>query len=123
MRFLVDECVGPVVAGWLRGQGHDVYSVYDQARGMDDETVIATALSDRRILITNDKDFGEKVYRDQSLHSGIILLRLADQSAGAKIAAIERLLATYADRVAGSFAVVTENQVRFAKAPRLTLDQ
>ena len=25
MRFLVDECIGPRVAQWLREQGHDVF--------------------------------------------------------------------------------------------------
>jgi hypothetical protein len=34
MRFLVDECTGPTVAGWLREQQHEVFSVYEQARGM-----------------------------------------------------------------------------------------
>lgn len=116
MRFIVDECVGPAVARWLMELGHDVYSVYDQARGVDDEAVMAVAVTDHRILITNDKDFGEKVYRDRSLHSGVIMLRLVDQSPRSKIAAVDRLLANYAGRVAGSFVVVTENQVRFGKA-------
>ena len=34
MRFLVDECTGPAVAEWLREQKHDVFSVYDEARGL-----------------------------------------------------------------------------------------
>lgn len=34
MRFLVDECTGPAVARWLRDQQHDVFSVYEEARGM-----------------------------------------------------------------------------------------
>lgn len=37
MRFLVDECTGPTVAKWLRDAGHDVFSVYEQARGAKDE--------------------------------------------------------------------------------------
>jgi predicted nuclease of predicted toxin-antitoxin system len=36
MRFLVDECTGPGVARWLTQQGHDVFSVFDDARGGDD---------------------------------------------------------------------------------------
>lgn len=32
MRFLVDECTGPVVARWLLEQKHEVFSVYDAAR-------------------------------------------------------------------------------------------
>lgn len=34
MRFLVDECTGPAVARWLREHQHDVFSVYEEARGM-----------------------------------------------------------------------------------------
>lgn len=68
MRFLVDECTGPAVARWLREQRHDVFSVYEQARGMDDNDVIRKAFEEDWILITNDKDFGEKVYRERQLH-------------------------------------------------------
>ena len=40
MRFLVDECTGPAVARWLREQKHEVFSVYEEARGMDDDDII-----------------------------------------------------------------------------------
>ena len=43
MRFLVDESTGPVVAAWLRAEGHDVFSVYEEARGMIDDTIIHKA--------------------------------------------------------------------------------
>jgi len=62
MRFLVDESTGPAVAAWLRQQGHEVFSVYAEARGMDDDDIIHKAFTENWILITNDKDFGEKVY-------------------------------------------------------------
>ena len=39
MRFMIDECTGPAVARWLREQGHNVFSVYEQARGMNDDIV------------------------------------------------------------------------------------
>jgi len=64
MRFLVDECTGPAVAEWLRNQKHEVFSVFEDARGMADDDIILKALEENWILITNDKDFGEKVYRD-----------------------------------------------------------
>ena len=56
MRFLVDECTGPKVAAWLRGQGHEVFSVFDEARGSEDDTLIQKAHDENWILITNDKD-------------------------------------------------------------------
>ena len=63
-----------------------------------------------RILITNDKDFGEKVYREEQPHHGVIFLRLQDERAASKIDAIEKLLDGYEDQMADSFVVVTETQ-------------
>ena len=79
MRFLVDECTGPAVARWLREHDHDVFSVFEQARGMDDDEVIDKAFVEDRILITNDKDFGEKVFRERRPPRGVVLLRLDDE--------------------------------------------
>ena len=115
MRFLVDECTGPTVAEWLRNQKHEVFSVFEEARGMDDDDIILKALEENWILITNDKDFGERVYRDGRLHRGIILLRLEDERSQSKIQVLSRLLKIYPDRLSNTFVVVTEKQVRFAR--------
>ena len=114
MRFLVDECTGPAVAAWLREQKHEVFSVFEQSRGMNDEDIIQKAYSENWILITNDKDFGDKVYRDGRLHRGVILLRLDDERSVAKIQVLTRLLKNYPDRLLDSFVVAKEKQVRFA---------
>lgn len=66
--------------------------------------------------MTNDKDFGEKVYREKRPHKGIVLLRLEDERALMKIEIIKRLLEGYADRLSCQFVVVTESGVRFASA-------
>ena len=115
MRFLVDECTGPAAAQWLRAQGHDVFSVFHESRGLDDVAVIRKAYAEHRILITNDKDFGERVYREQYPHRGVILLRLDDERPVCKIEAMRRLLRDYADRLADRFVVVTETRVRFGR--------
>jgi predicted nuclease of predicted toxin-antitoxin system len=115
MRFLVDECTGPQVARWLREQNHEVFSVYEQARGMFDDDIIEKAYLENWILITNDKGFGEKVHREGRLHRGIVLLRLEDERAVVKIEIIRRLLERYADQLTDRFIVVTETKVRFAR--------
>ena len=43
MRFIIDECTGPTVASWLRDQNHEVFSVFDEARGMSDDDIIRKA--------------------------------------------------------------------------------
>lgn len=115
MRFLVDECTGPAVAAWLRAQQHEVYSVYDEARGLADAEILQKAYAENWILITNDKDFGEKVYRERHPHRGVVFLRLDDERAANKIETLRRLLDHYADRLPDQFVVATETQVRFAR--------
>ena len=114
MRFLVDECTGPGVGRWLREKGHEVFSVYEESRGIDDDAIIQRAYAEDWILITNDKDFGEKVYREKYQHRGIILLRLEDDRVVNKIRALQRVLDNYADRVEDRFVVVTDKTIRFA---------
>jgi predicted nuclease of predicted toxin-antitoxin system len=111
----VDESTGPYVAHWLRQQGHDVFSVYDEARGMDDDRIIEKAFTEQWILITNDKGFGEKVYRQRQPHHGVVLLRLGDERPLVKIATLGRLLLRHSDRLPGSYVVATEKRVRVAK--------
>ena len=115
MRFLVDESTGPAVAEWLTTNGHEVFSIYEYARGMHDDDIVRKAFDENWILITNDKDFGEQVYREQKPHHGIVLLRLEDERAESKIEVLKRLLNSHADRLLGQFVVVTEKSVRIAK--------
>jgi predicted nuclease of predicted toxin-antitoxin system len=115
MRFIVDECTGPKVARWLCERGHEVFSVYDEARGMEDDSIIEKALTESWILITNDKDFGEKVHKERRSHRGVVFLRLEDERAASKIETLKLLLEMYADKLADNFVVVTETRVRFAR--------
>jgi predicted nuclease of predicted toxin-antitoxin system len=115
MRFLVDECTGPIVAQWLRDQSHEVFSVYHEARGMGDIDVIQKASTENWILITNDKDFGEKVYRERHSHRGVVFMRLENERATNKIAVLQSLLEGYLDKLPDRFVVVTETRVRFAR--------
>ncbi|NJL97779.1 MAG: DUF5615 family PIN-like protein [Synechococcaceae cyanobacterium SM2_3_2] len=119
MRFLVDENAGVFVGRWLREQGHEVFCVYEQARGSEDDAILQKAYEQKAyeedwILITSDKDFGEKVYRENRLHRGIILLRLEDERSINKFEKLKQLLEAYGDQVPHRFVVVTERQVRFS---------
>lgn len=114
MRFLVDECTGPAAARWLERAGHDVRGVYDDSPGVDDSALLDQALREDRILVTNDKGFGEKIFRDGRLHAGVLLLRLDDERPQNKIAALDRVLQTHGDLLAGHFVVVTERSIRIS---------
>ncbi len=115
MKFLVDECTGPAVARWLEQRGHDVFSVYDEARGIDDNKIIEIAQAEERILITNDRGFGEKVFRERRPHHGVVFLRLANERSANKIRVLDQLISQHSDALSSRFVVVTETRVRFAK--------
>lgn len=112
MRFLVDECTGPSVARWLREQGYDVASIYEQARGADDVMVLTLAVQEQRIIITSDKEFGTRVVRDRQTHCGIILLRLQDERVANKIRVLSEVLRDYSDLLAGNLVVASEGRIR-----------
>ena len=46
MKFLVDECTGSSVAAWPRDDGHEVFSVYDEARGVEDDIILQKAFEE-----------------------------------------------------------------------------
>lgn len=112
MRFLVDECTGPAVARWLSESGHDVFSAFEKARGDSDDAHLERAVAEDRILITNDKDFGELIFRDAKPHRGVILLRLLDERAFVKIEVLEEVLRRFAEKLPGNLVVATETSVR-----------
>lgn len=82
---------------------------------MDDDDIIQKAFKENWILMTNDKDFGEKIYRERRPHKGVVLLRLEDKRVAMKIQILKRLLESYIDRLPDQFVVVTERTVRFAR--------
>jgi len=118
MRFLVDECTGPAVAKWLQRLHHDVFSVYDKARGLDDESILEKANLENYILITNDKDFGELVFRMRKSHKGVILLRLEDERPENKIAVLQRILESYSNKLVNNFIILTEKTVRIVEGSK-----
>ena len=81
---------------------------------MTDDQLLTLAQSNGSILITNDSDFGELIFRERRLHSGVIFLRLSDERPANKIKLIENILENYSDRLPGKFVTVTETRIRFA---------
>jgi predicted nuclease of predicted toxin-antitoxin system len=112
MRFIVDESTGTAVVEYLRSVGHDVLAVAEAMPQAKDMDILARAVRERRILVTNDKDFGELVFRNGRAHHGVVVLRLRDESPGNRVRVMKAVLKQYADRLAGHFTVATEGGVR-----------
>ncbi len=116
MKFIVDECTGPKVANWLSSLGFDVFSVPLQGRGMKDLEILEKANIENRMIITNDKDFGELIYKNSHLHKGVVFLRLTNETSANKISTLKKFFDSHSQLIDNeSFTVVTENSIRVAK--------
>jgi predicted nuclease of predicted toxin-antitoxin system len=62
LRFLADESCDFAVVRALRAEGYDVLAVSEVTQRSDDRELIDQAHGERRILLTEDKDFGWLVY-------------------------------------------------------------
>ena len=112
MKFLLDEGVPFRLAAYLQGQGHDVAAVgRDHPHALAGRDVLAIARAEQRIIITNDKDFGDLVFRDRLPHTGVILFRLGYLPITVRIAHLRRVLTDYADRL-DRLIVVTPRGIR-----------
>jgi len=93
LRFLLDENAEYRIARWLRQQGHDVTAIaMDYPPSLSDTDILALALAERRIIVTNDTDFGELVFAQRRNHAGVILFRLGDADATRKCARLAEAL-------------------------------
>jgi predicted nuclease of predicted toxin-antitoxin system len=113
LKFLADVNIEKPIIDFFRSNGWDIAWVSDFSPKMDDENLIKFARTEKRILLTNDKDFGELVFLQKKLSHGIILLRVKGQETGLKVKLMKRLMEEYAEKLAGHFVVVTKIRFRF----------
>ena len=117
MRFLLDESADARLAAHLQARGHDAQFVALHHRpGLPDSEVLAIAHREGRILITDDRDFGELVFRHRQPHAGVIYLRLSTTFIQQRIARLDAVLDHYGDEL-DQFVVVTDQRVRLRRHP------
>ena len=95
----------------LIGKGHDVLSASERDPRATDADLLALAVKERRILVTEDKDFGELVFVRRLPHPCII--RFVEMRVAEKVAAMMDLIESNADAMhEGALIVVTQSRVR-----------
>ena len=118
MRWLIDECVHSDIVRDLRLAGHDVKYAAEVFRQTADADLADEALRDGRILITEDKDFGDIAFQKPHAVPGIILLRFPPERRGAKSRCLLDAIGQYEATLHENFTVVEETRVRQRLIPR-----
>jgi predicted nuclease of predicted toxin-antitoxin system len=112
VRLVADENCDFSVVIDLRSAGYDVVSVSERMRGADDETVIEFARSERRLLVTEDKDFGQLVFAAAKQSSGVILIRYPASARTELTAAVLKLLSENGESLYSRFVVLEPGRAR-----------
>ena len=116
MKFLLDVCAASrAMYATLVDLGHDVASALESDPQATDEALLAWAQEEQRVLITEDKDFGELVFVRRLPHPCIV--RFVDMRVEEKVSAMRDLIVTYESALRqGSMIVVTQSRVRIRQA-------
>lgn len=117
MKFLLDEGIAYRVAAFLQDDGHDVVACgRELPQALTDREILEIAVRAERVILTNDKDFGDLVFRDGMSHAGIVLFRLEDVPVGVRLGYVRRILREHA-HMQNRFIVVSPQAIRVRSHP------
>lgn len=108
MRFLIDENLGKRFADILNRHLYAALFAGDIMRGALDENILSFAEKENLVIITDDKDFGELVFRLKKSTKGVILFRTLTTNPEKLFEMVKDML----DKSKGKFIVVKEGQIR-----------
>lgn len=64
IKFLLDESVEFRIATYLREDDFDVVTIAEEFPSIPDKQVLHIAYKQKRVLVTNDKGFGELIFKE-----------------------------------------------------------
>jgi predicted nuclease of predicted toxin-antitoxin system len=119
MRFLADMGVDIRVVRWLRQNGHDAKHLRDEGlHRIPNGEIFVKAISENRVIVTFDLDFGEIVALSQGEKASLILLRLHNTRTPHLIKRLATVLADATEALEqGAVVVVEESRHRIRYLP------
>lgn len=114
MQFKIDENLHDNVADLLAAHGHDVHTVHSEGlRGSSDAALAQQCQVESRAIVTLDLDFADIRIFPPAIYSGIIVLRVADQSRRHVLSVMTRILGLLnSETLVGRLWIVSDAGVR-----------
>ena len=117
MHFIADESCDFAVVRALRECGHDVTAVAELAPGTDDGAVIARAIGEQRVLLTEDKDFGQLVFASGRPAAGVVFIRFPAGARASLAAEVCAFVRANEMALADSFSTLKPGRARISRLP------
>ena len=115
MQFLADESCDFAVVRALREKGHDVCAVCELTRRSVDREVIELAYRQGRVLLTEDKDFGQLVFASHAASAGVLLIRFPSNARRTLGETVSQLVEERSDQIVGAFVVIEPGHIRIIR--------
>ncbi len=119
MRILADVHISPRTVEFLRSLGHDTVRVSDAlAPSAADDEIVAEAIRDRRVILTQDLDFSAIVALSGRAVPSVVSLRLTSSRIETVNARLDQLLPVIEpDLMHGTLVTVEDARIRTRKLP------
>lgn len=117
MKLLVDAHIGWLIVRYLESMGHDVRRATTFPPRTPDAEILRIAVSEGRVILTSDKDFGELVFRLGLRAVGVVLLRIDVPTEAERLAVVQTFWPAIEPVVAGHLVTVTTTRVRRTPLP------
>ena len=115
MKLMADEGVDKPIVDALRKAGFDVVYILESHQGAEDDYILKLANKQERILLTQDKDFGELVFRLKNVHFGVVLIRLNGYKPVEKASIVTKLFLKHQIQLIKAFTVIQPNAIRIRR--------
>jgi len=117
MRFLADESCDSIIIRTLKEAGHDVLAVHEITPRAEDSEVIALARKGKRILLTEDKDFGQLVFAHGEKSLGVLFLRFSFPARAQIARDVAELILQQGEKLIGCFVTIQPGRIRISHIP------
>jgi predicted nuclease of predicted toxin-antitoxin system len=115
MKFLADESCDFSVVRALRAADYDVTAIAELAPQTGDPEVILLSVREGRVLLTEDKDFGQLVYAGAHESNGVVLIRFPSTDRAELPSKALQAIRSLGDRLVGAFIVLEPNRIRIGR--------
>ena len=112
IKFLVDESCDFVVVRSLRSAGYDVITVAESFPSASDQKVLKASVENQRVLITEDKDFGEWIFAHKKEMTGVLFIRFPGNARAKLGEAVVLLTEKHGMDLVGNFTVLEPGRAR-----------
>ncbi len=114
MKFILDVCLGTFLEQKLISYftEDDFLCIRDINSRMLDIEIVSLAITEQRIIITADKDFGDLIFQQKLQHCGVLLMRFDEYSFDEKSEMLIKILENHKEDLPNKFAVYQPPKLR-----------